>query len=335
MITYIHIIFTFLFILILFYCINKLLKNIIKENYQGFSDDFLKYLDDNHIKYDKVNKILYLNGKEIDYKNHFNTKQSTINARNKIITSQILSYNNIPIPKFAEIDLSDNIDNIINLLKINNIKYPIVMKPINGTFGIDVYTNIDNKDELIQTIILLKKYNKVIAEEQIDGDCYRIFVFNKKVIDIIKREKPYILGDNIHTVEELINKRNDENIKLKLLPIKNLSESLILKQGYNMNSIPELNKKIIISNVINMHNGARIFRIPIENIPKKNIDLFIKVNNVMDINCSGIDYLSNDITIPYDKNNSKILEVNGTPDTEIHNKISGINFYERIMNTFL
>jgi len=327
----------FLLIIFLYYFINKLLKNTIQENYEGFSDNFLKYLDKNDIKYNKNDKIIYLDGKDISYKNHFNSKISTTNAKNKIITSNILSSNNIPIPKFVEINLSDNIENIINLLKKNNINYPIVMKPINGTFGKDVYTNIDNKDELMETIRtmqLLKKYNNVMIEEQIEGDCYRIFVFNKRVIDVIKREKPFIIGDNTHTVKELIEKRNDENIKMNLLPIKNVSELLISKQGYNMNSILPTNKKIIISNVINMHNGARISRIPIDNIPKKNIDLFIKVNDVMNINCSGIDYLSEDIEIPYDKNNSKILEVNGTPDTEIHNKIHGMNFFEKIINTF-
>ena len=138
-----------------------------------------------------------------------------------------------------------------------------------------------------------------------------------------------------NTVKKLIEIRNIENLNMNLLPINNVSELLIKKQGYNFDSIPLYGQKIIISNVINMHNGARISRISIENIPKENIDLFINVNKAMDITCSGLDYLSNDITIPYYINNSKILEVNGTPDTEIHGKIKGLNIFEKIINTFL
>jgi glutathione synthase/RimK-type ligase-like ATP-grasp enzyme len=82
-----------------------------------------------------------------------------------------------------------------------------------------------------------------------------------------------------------------------------------------------------------MHNGARISRINLDKIPQKNIDLFIKVNESMEITCSGLDYLSEDITIEYDKNNSKILEVNSTPDTEIHRKMENFNFFERLINS--
>jgi cyanophycin synthetase len=207
------------------------------------------------------------------------------------------------------------------------------MKPINGTFGIDVITDIETKEELMDAIKHLKKYKYVMLEEQIAGDCYRIFVFNNKIIDVIKREKPYIIGDGVHDIRELIEIRNQEQLKIKLLPTKNISEIIIKKQGYNMNDILETDKKVYISNVINMHNGARIYRVHITDIPHKNLDLFIKTNNVMNITCSGLDFLSNDITIEYDKNNGRILEVNGTPDTEIHQKIKGFNFFENFVNS--
>jgi cyanophycin synthetase len=322
----------YLCIIIFYYCLNKYLN--IKENYEGIvSDNFFKELDKRNIEYNKDDKSLILDGNKIIFKNHFNSKESTINAKNKVITSNILSSNNIPIPKFVEIDLSLNLDEINEILKKKNIKYPVVMKPINGTFGIDVITDIDNINEMKNAIELLKKYKKVILEQQISGDCYRIFVFNNKVIDVIKREKPFIIGDNIHTINELIELRNQENIDMGLLPIKNVSKLLINKQGYSMESILKKGDKVIISNVINMHNGARINRIPLKKIPPENIELFIKVNKVMDIKCSGLDYLSNDITIPYHYDNSKILEVNGTPDTEIHNKIAGFNFFEKLIDS--
>ena len=206
------------------------------------------------------------------------------------------------------------------------------MKPINGTFGIDVITDIETTDELADSINTLKKYKEILLEEQVQGDCYRIFVFNDVVIDIIKREKPYVFGDGKHTIKELIDMRNKEQLKLELIETNNISDLFIKKQGYEMKDVPEIKKKVFISNVINMHNGARIFRIPIESVPQKNLDLFVKVNKTMKIYCSGLDYMSNDITIPYDKNNSYILEVNGTPDTEIHTKIKGFNFFEKVVS---
>jgi cyanophycin synthetase len=321
-------------IFILFVAVNTFLEKKINENYTGLTTDrFFDEIRKKKYEIDYYNKLIIYNDKKISYDKHFNTSEARDTAKNKIETSTILKKANIPVPKFIKIDLSNSIDDIKETINKNHISYPVVMKPINGTFGIDVVTDIETTDELSDSINSLKKrYKEILLEEQVEGDCYRIFVFNDKVIDIIKREKPYIYGNGKNTIKELIKIRNKEQLQLELIETNNVSELFIKKQGYKMDDIPDKKNKIYISNVINMHNGARIFRIPINRVPKKNIDLFIKVNKAMKIYCSGLDYMSNDITVPYDKNNSYILEVNGTPDTEIHTKIIGFNFFEKVVD---
>lgn len=333
---YLYLFLCLIIIFIIFYFINIFLKNNILENYQGIiCNSFFEELNKKKYTVDEKNKIISFKDKKISYEKHFNTNIATQNAMNKIITSTILSKNNIPVPKFIEINLSLSPIEIDKTIKKKGIKYPIVMKPINGTYGTDVMTDIETIDELTDThnYFLERKYKSVILEEQIPGDCYRIFVFNGNVIDVIKREKPYVIGNGSDTINKLIENRNIEQKNLNLFPIKNVSKIVIEKQGYSLNDILPLNKKIFISNVINMHNGARISRIDLNEIPQKNIDLFIKVNKAMEITCSGLDYLSEDITVNYDKNNSKILEVNSRPDTEIHTKLGNFNFFEKIINS--
>ncbi len=336
MIKYLYPIIIFFMIFIIFYLINNLLKRDIQENYQGIiSDSFFEELKKKKYDVNQENKIITYNGNSISYSKHFNSDEAVKNAKNKIITSQILSKNNIPIPKFIKIDIPTSVNNVQNLIHNNGIEYPVVIKPVNGTFGYDVMTDLETTEELNDTLKYFEEngYSEVTLEEQIDGDCYRIFVFNGNVLDVIKREKPYIIGNGKDTVAKLIEKRNEEQLKMDLMEIKNISEIVIEKQGYTLDSVLDNGKKIYISNVINMHNGARISRIPLENIPDKNIKLFIAVNKAMDIKCSGIDFLSNDICIPYDENNGRVLEVNGTPDTEIHQKIKDYNFFERLVNS--
>ena len=74
-------------------------------------------------------------------------------------------------------------------------------------------------------------------------------------------------------------------------------------------------------------------RINISSVPHKNRALFLNVGKVLNINYYGIDYMSKDITSPYNEGEDVILEVNGTPDTEIHTKIDdyGNNFFEKIV----
>lgn len=340
----INIIILILIIILIFYYINFLLKKKTIEKYTGIiSDDFYKELDNNNdfivnkdektIEYCKKGKC------EIkSYDKHFNTEKSLRLAKDKFSTSSVLEKHNIPIPKFIKIDLkNENNYKVISNMKTKNINFPVVIKPIYGTFGIDVTTDIGNYNELDEYLNKYRvKYSELLLEEQIDGDCYRIYVFNNKIIDVIKREKPYILGNGRSTIGELIIIRNEEQKNMKLFPTKNVGELVLKTQGYKIDDILEKDKKIFITNVINMHNGANISRIEIDSIPQKNIDIFLKTNKALKINSSGLDYLSNDITVDYDINNSKILEVNGTPDTEIHTLIKFKNendsFFKRLVN---
>jgi len=328
---------------IIFYILNNILNGVVIEKYTGLlTDSLIKEMKNNKYIIDEEKKTVKFcdsNNKCItkSYAKHFNTDDAIRLAKNKFDTSSILIKNGIPVPKFIEINTNNKTDDIITKMNNNKIYFPIVIKPIDGTFGIDVITNIDNKKELSDSIDSFNgKYSKLMLEEQISGDCYRIFVFNNKVIDVIKREKPYVIGNDIKTIQELINIRNIEQEKMGLFQTKNVSNLFIMKQGYTLDTILKENAKVYISNVINMHNGARISRIPLESIPKKNIEMFINTNKFLNIECSGLDYLSDDITIPYDKNNGKILEVNGTPDTEIHTKINYNKnesaFFQRVAN---
>lgn len=337
-----YIIILILILLIIFISLNNILTNFVLEKYTGLStNDLVIEMKNNGYIIDEQNKtVKYCNNNECitkSYKKHFNTIDAIKLVKDKYSTSSILTKNGIPVPTFTKINTKDNIKNILNLMNKTSIYFPVVLKPINGTFGIDVITNIDNEEELIESIDSLKnKYQELMLETQVSGDCYRIFVFNNKVIDVVKREKPYVIGDGIHTVSELIEERNKEQEKMGLFQTKNVSNLFIIKQGYTLETILDDKVKVYISNVINMHNGARISRIDIDTIPQKNIDMFINTNKFLKISCSGIDYLSDDITIEYDKNNGKILEVNGTPDTEIHTKIdynkNEDGFFKRIVN---
>lgn len=354
-------------IFILFIILSLWYKKIIvhTEHYKGLSkvDEFEKMLQKKYTKVDTNEKVVTqcsLNskindiGEEVErvqeencvsksYKLHFNTEDAVKLVKDKIETSSLLQKAGIPVPKFFKFTFTNTMDNIQSLERLkeemskNKIDYPIVLKQIHGTFGIDVFTHIDNDIKARETLEKLREkgYNEIMCEEQIEGHCYRIFVFNNHIIDIIERSAPFIIGDGINDIQSLINMRNKNQLEKGLFKTSNISENYIKNEGYTMSSILPKGKNLIISTVINMHNGANITRIPIDKLPKENVEIFLKTNKVLGITTSGIDFLSKDINIPYHKNNGKILEVNGTPDTEIHTIVSTqsndtFNIYDKI-----
>lgn len=283
------------------------------------------------------------NCQTISYKYHFNREDAIKLVKDKIATSQLLMDAGIPVPKFFKFTFTHTMDNIMAqeklLSQMNDagITFPIVLKQIYGTFGIDVFTHIKDIEMAGKTLETMREkgYKELMCEEQIDGHCYRVFVFNGEIMDVIQRSAPFVIGDGVNTVRSLIDMRNKRQLEKRLFETKNVTESYITDQGYKMDDILPKEKSLIITTVINMHNGADIKRIPIESVPEINRNIFIQANQVLGIKCSGIDFLSPNITLSYKENNGRILEINGTPDTEIHTIVSEqsgdrFDIYEKI-----
>jgi cyanophycin synthetase len=223
--------------------------------------------------------------------------------------------NNIPVPKHIIINNINKSDFLNNY----DLKFPAVLKPIDGMQGTDVHTFIKTRSQFIKILEqLLIKYDSIMMEEQVYGDNYRIFVFNNQIMDVIKREQPFIIGNGIDTVEKLIINKNNDQIKKKLFPTKKIDYDYILEQGYNKDDIIKQKEKIFITNTINFHNGANPVRINLDEISNENKDIFIKAHKLINLECSGIDYMSSDIKVPYYENDGHIIEINDMVDTKIH-----------------
>ena len=302
-------------ILLLFIIINMYMN--VQENMSMKSNYLNKKLNENGYYIDLDNySILDKNNNIVKkYQSmYFNSNKSHYTAKNKPLTNNILLKNNIPTPKNIIIN-NENRSEFINASKY----FPCVLKPVDGMQGKDVFTHIDNQNEFDKILNnLLRKYDKIMLENLVNGNNYRIFVFNDKVMDVIEREKPYVIGNGKNSVKELIDNKNKILEEKNLFIVKYLDEKLINQQGYKMNDLIKNNEKIFITNTVNFHNGANAKRIPLNNIDKNNIELFIKAHKLIGLECSGVDYMSDDIRIPYYKNNGHIIEMNDMVDTKIH-----------------
>lgn len=321
----------FLFIILLcFIIVNFYLKK--NEAYTGFKTTlFFDELKNKNYDVDENKMITSCknnNCQQANYAYHFNDPNAVRLVKDKIATSTILKKNNIPVPKFKKINMNDSQPNIME-----TFQYPIIIKPVNGTFGQDVHVNIENNKELGEILQKVKKskYKNFMMEDYIEGNVYRIFVFRNKIIDVVKREKPFVIGNGTCSLRILIEEKNDQLKKEGLFPTTNLSAKYLFLQGVNMDTIIPKGKRIIISQVINLHNGAPIEQIDMKNIPYINNKLFINVGKVLGINCYGLDYISKDITQPFNQGKNMILEVNGTPDTEIHTNVD-TSFFKKIVD---
>jgi D-alanine-D-alanine ligase and related ATP-grasp enzymes len=127
-------------------------------------------------------------------------------ACDKEDTKNLLEAAEVPVPKGRIIyDLDD--------LKaaVDKIKFPIVLKPINGNHGRGATTNIQDWDSAVLAFNIAKKHSRaIICEKFITGFDFRVLVINYKFVAAAKRTPACVVGDGKSTIQELIDTVNSD-----------------------------------------------------------------------------------------------------------------------------
>ena len=247
----------------------------------------------------------------------FNKSTNVKLARNKFKTYNLLRKYNIPVPKFQ---LFQNVTNSTKNLILNKltVKYPIVSKIVDGANGDLVFTNIYNNDEFLYSInkIISANYNEILVEKFLSGNDHRILLFNNKIIDVLCRIPPLIVGDGYKTIQQLVvNKNNHRRIMGHRRII--IDYYYLKKKNKTINYIPKYNETVTVNPLSNFHKGAELKRLDINKIHPDNIRLFEKVSKIMKLQILGLDFITDDIKISY-KKQGKVNEVNGIPNLDLH-----------------
>jgi cyanophycin synthetase len=277
---------------------NKIIEGVTFNTENMKKNVYNKY----DITIDEKLKTLTRNNKTIHYEHNLNNIDAIKLATDKRKTNELLSQHGLPVCNFYIWNKEQSMDE--NMKQMNTqLHFPIVVKYALGEEGKFIYTDIHNNEQALTKIKYLLDNNKeILIEEQAIGNKYRIFVLNNEIVYISKDNPPMIKGDGKSTIKELI--------KNYPVPIKNYNEDLIQNQGYTLHSVPSVGKTIKVTNVINVSNGADQDYISIDSVHPINIELFKQINKIMNLNLSGIDFISPSLSIA---NNGKIIEVNSFP----------------------
>lgn len=183
-------------------------------------------------------------------------------TKNKQTSREYLVKNNVPTPEGKEFDESITDEEIINYA--NELEYPVVVKPLMGTGGKGVIANIKNEQELKEALEYVRiqlKYPHIILEKFYEGEDYRLYVLDNQVIGAIKRIRAHVIGNGKDSIRTLINNKNKVRMQLPSLsnrPIKVDAETntLLKRQNYTLDSIPETNEIIYLKTKNNVSAGG-------------------------------------------------------------------------------
>jgi cyanophycin synthetase len=116
----------------------------------------------------------------------------------------ILKAKDIPVPAGKVIsDLSMINGTIISM------GFPLITKPVKARQGEGITRDIRNKEQLIQGYEEARKYSEsVLVKQYVKGNNYRFLLVNNKVVAAARRISPFIRGNGMLTISELLQKAN-------------------------------------------------------------------------------------------------------------------------------
>lgn len=248
-----------------------------------------------------------------------NSPSSTI-AKRKHLTNLVLEEAGLPVPK--QISLNSPIDAI----KFFDNYKRIVIKPAQQLGGIGITLLPSTEEDVLKAFNLASEKNrskgstKVLGEEFIDGENYRLLVVGNKVVGVVRRKAAHIIGDGEHTIQELIdiaNKKREEDI-LKPIKIDPEVELRLRELNMKLDSIPKAGREIVLRYSCNLSAGGTTQECMAE------VDDYYKKLAIDSIKAIGMEFGGVDIITPdiSKKANCGINEINYNPGLRLHYKVN-------------
>ena len=288
---------------------------------------YLEAADTFNIKYTVIVKGLIakfeLNGKHwfiINTVTPLTNTPSTTIAKRKNLTNKVLSSFNIPVPK--QVILSTK-DDAINFFK--NYK-DIVIKPSQQLGGIGVTLLPTSKKQVINAFNNAYKMskgkapNKVIGEEFIHGENYRLLVLDKRVIAVVRRKSAFVIGNGKDTLEKLIKEKNIQRKKnlLKPILIDNEVNQRLQNLKISLKYIPKENEEIVLRYNCNLTTGGTTQEC-FDQTHQYYKDIAVQAVQAIGSKFGGVDIITPNITKPV---KCAVNEINYNPGLRLHYKVN-------------
>ncbi len=211
---------------------------------------------------------------------------------------------------------------------VDNLGFPLVVKPLSGSVARHVTIKIKSKEELKKAIRKAILYSPVYMVEKFveNSFVYRATVVDFDYVACVTQVPANVVGDGASTIELLVQKKNEVERRGELnergtlllkIVIDETTAKILAEKKYNMDSVPIKDEVVFLQNDPFLRFGGDLVEVTRSAHPD-NIQLFKDVARFFDIRLVGIDFMIPDIAVSWRKQHCAILELNSMPCIEMH-----------------
>ena len=200
----------------------------------------------------------------------------------------------------------------------------IVIKPVDSDKSQGVTVDISNADQIEPALSYAQLYSstdQVIAQVQLTGRLYRIFVLDGIVVAVAERRAASVTGDGVSTVRELIDALNADprrgiGSKYALQTIDSATVEEFLGTD-RLADVVQAGEEVRISNIDSVSAGGSSINVT-GDIHQSWIDATTRITTSLGLVVAGFDVIVDDIAEPLVDGYMPLLEINSRPGLKLH-----------------
>lgn len=238
------------------------------------------------------------------------------NWDDKYLLKQELSKNNIPVPEYFTFPAF--LPNDLNKI-FSKFKKPIIVKPRVGSRGRHTVTNIHTFPEFQDAIGVAKKLCAYLSvEEHLVGDVCRATFVNGKLMGFYKGGVPYVIGDGVKTIQQLIVEKDiNRNERVEKIIVNQEMRDFVLRLGFKMQDVLPTGRRIALSYRTGRLYGG-VTREMLDELHPSFIPILTKAAKIVGLPVIGFDCIVPEPTLDESTQRWGIIECNTLPFIDLH-----------------
>lgn len=247
----------------------------------------------------------------------FHDANGAIIVRDKQRSYEFVESLGIRVAPYAELDSYEEALTFLSTYKT------VVMKPRDAEQSNGVTVGITDPGELKQAYEEAKKYSArgVIGQVQLMGNLYRVLVVGDKVIAAAERRAAFVTGDGVHSVEQLIDLKNEDPRRSKdiasiLKPIDpEIVRHYLGKETFE--SVLTVGEKLSVDPIASVSRGGESSNVT-KTVSSDLEAMLVKITRLLGLGICGFDLMTEDIATLSPTDTLPLVELNSMPGFKIH-----------------
>ncbi len=177
------------------------------------------------------------------------------------------------------------------LTQFHALNAPVVAKPHINTAGRHTTVGIKTESELTTAFYNAKQLSpRVMIEEELYGPVFRATLINRKLVAVLRRDPPHVIGDGVRTIRQLVDEENKNPLRRGpvFAPIATDDPNI------SWDSIPVAGKATFFHFKVNWGVGGTS-RDATHEVHPDNWRLFEDIGKYLDDDIVGVDFMIQDI----------------------------------------